>query len=292
MPDHPIYSRDLPSDTSAMRQIVQLSAQPTEDPKLNSNDRYGIWPQRHRPDILAFGCSVTAGVGIERQFTWPAIARKLTGASVNLCSRGGSSLAFQIRLISEQIAIYGAPKAIIGLIPNLERSWLPAAKPSEATTIRDQHYTYDPDLGYLPSETSAVVFTHLRDKMRFREKALPPFVATWNNLNLLWILDHLCDAFEIPLTLSSWNQPTVELGPDLPSFSCPAYRAWRDPRYHIHPGWGDPSDRRCGHTPANSEQAQVWEIGSDRWHPGLHHQIHFCEHLLQTEISQEQVATL
>ena len=43
----------------------------------NGNDFY------HNPDIIASGCSVSAGVGLPHNFLWPEIISKITNQKIN-----------------------------------------------------------------------------------------------------------------------------------------------------------------------------------------------------------------
>ena len=64
----------------------------------------------HNPDVLALGCSVTAGVGLKTSYTWPQLISRETGMSVNQVGLLGASIPQLVSLFFEFSRMYGKPK--------------------------------------------------------------------------------------------------------------------------------------------------------------------------------------
>ena len=67
----------------------------------------------HNPDILALGCSVTAGCGLPYDLTWPHLVARELNQTVNVISHPGASIQ---RIFNNFICYakeFGLPKKIL-----------------------------------------------------------------------------------------------------------------------------------------------------------------------------------
>jgi hypothetical protein len=89
------------------------------------NSEYRHWDEYvQSPDVVALGCSVTAGMGIPMEYTWPAIYRSVTGETVNNVGLPGASMAKMAYLLFDHISRHGLPKKIFILLGDPIRYWL------------------------------------------------------------------------------------------------------------------------------------------------------------------------
>lgn len=90
----------------------------------------------NNPDILALGCSATAGVGLKTSYTWPRLISEKTGLTVNQVGLLGASIPQLVSLFFDISRIHGKPKYLFLLVPELTRHWMY----QESETARSRHY--------------------------------------------------------------------------------------------------------------------------------------------------------
>jgi hypothetical protein len=78
----------------------------------------------HNAKILTMGCSVTAGVGVGDEFSWPNIIRQNTGMTLNSVAFPGISIPQISSVFFEFISIYGKPEYLLILLPEITRQWV------------------------------------------------------------------------------------------------------------------------------------------------------------------------
>jgi hypothetical protein len=73
-------------------------------------------------EIVTLGCSHTFGVGVPENLILPTFIKELTGVDdvINLATPG-SSIAFQVRMLSIYIRYYGPPKIVLCNFPDITR---------------------------------------------------------------------------------------------------------------------------------------------------------------------------
>jgi hypothetical protein len=72
-------------------------------------------------DLLAVGCSVTAGVGLDHEYTWPYLLAEKLNCNYNVLSFPGKSVGFLVHQIFEYVKKYGKPKRLVVLFPDDNR---------------------------------------------------------------------------------------------------------------------------------------------------------------------------
>lgn len=98
-------------------------------------------------EVITLGCSNTVGVGVPNSLIWPTFVKELTGIDdvINL-GKPGSSIAFQVRVLSTYIRHYGPPKIILCNFPEIRRyeHFTESGEVVEGSTLRglsDNSYT-------------------------------------------------------------------------------------------------------------------------------------------------------
>lgn len=263
---------------------------------LNCSSLFGPWEFHEDPDLITFGCSVTAGQGLLRRFTWPALAQQILGLRVNNASRAGSSVAFQLSAVTELIERYGPAPQILGLLPNLDRAWIPRTFREDGEIyVSGESMSYAPELQTFITLRDLALYRFFKgeERIRARTAKVAPQLIIWYTLQMLDHWEILLNLANIELRLASWCQGTNDsLASLFPSMILPSYERWDQADWRADPLYGDPASEECGHAPQNEAQRAYWTIGDDNLHPGLHFQIHFCETLCQTQISNSDLRGL
>jgi hypothetical protein len=91
---------------------------------LNS-DGYRSPEFKNNIDILALGCSMTFGIGVNQEAIWPAILSSKTNLDYNNVSETGASAMHIVIAAMKYMKKYGNPKNIIAVFPDFNRFRIP-----------------------------------------------------------------------------------------------------------------------------------------------------------------------
>jgi len=153
------------------------------------------------PDLLALGCSITAGVGIPYEYTWPNIYRHVTGESVNAVARPGASLRTMVKSALHHIKHYGLPKKIFILIMDAMRyTFLEPASLKHTHYPRTRVLLYDRESEGYSEGGGANAFVY--DDGRGLPIVPSAHFLAEENLTALEHLGYVCDIMNIDLRLS------------------------------------------------------------------------------------------
>jgi len=180
------------------------------------------------PDVLALGCSVTAGVGLPYEFTWPYLYHCVTGETVNSVARPGASISTMVMSAFQHIKHYGAPKKIFILWLDVMRyqaiqrhvAGSDSLAPQRNVLFYDEHGHFYSD-GHKP---------YIEKDISGRDGTVFATFAVEENLRSLETLGYLCDILDIELTicvgsnshesqLKNIGLPLVSLSPFIPERS-------------------------------------------------------------------------
>jgi len=276
---------------------------------INSDGMHG--PENvSNPDILALGCSITSGMGLPYDFTWPDILRRTLGVTVNNIARPGSSVSQQVYRAFANIAKYGRPKQIAFLMPDLYRGQISVGPDQwiQRTVFFDEGANVVVDPNGNP---------YFHKTLSGQKTLIPVDVLLDSNLKSLEILLMYCLSNSIQLRLFTWHNATLEALKEI------GYPELVEPPEHVVTEveestplsfghvetemlqfWSYPEqlermgrDGCCELEPDGYWQKKAWTVALDRtetWrrpHPGLHSQIHFAEimsgHRIPTETIKE-----
>lgn len=176
------------------------------------------------PDILAFGCSQTWGVGVPDESVWPKVlSEKLSMSYVNLGIPGASIMRL-VLVVIDYIETYGAPTHVVGLLPDVRRmfgyvdTYINASGVDKRHSEQEEHHgeglsdIHFPIPNERPTEKQVKSLTAKLSKRphliyEVNSYALPFLLS----LQYLQFLQKYCRLQNINLILSSWDNDTVKL---------------------------------------------------------------------------------
>jgi len=243
-----------------------------------------------QPDIVTLGCSMTNGIGLPHNFTWPHIISHITGQTVNNISEHGQGCVNQFLSLLGHNAAHGKPKKIFWLVTPLDRFYF--ALPAAGTTT----FQYSADAHAYIDHAKPITFKSIDGTPAF----IPINVGIHQNLIAIDQTIFYCEGEKIDLRLNSWSRPTLNaLVKDYHHIGIVGHKF----------GWVQDGSREakaeqqycgCGLKPQNSYQSDFWNAAKDTddgrdsttEHPGLHSQLHFAELFLEREITTSEIADI
>jgi hypothetical protein len=307
------WHEDFPTDNNPDNRLPGLIY------KVNSENMHGE-EFHHSPDILALGCSVSSGIGLAHDFSWPYIIGHVYGKTVNNLSTPGESAAFMVYAAMDHIRKFGIPKSIYFLVPPLDRYTGPLPDPEDKSKKNSRDWVSGKisyamaNNYYLDAYGKRYSYISI-DK----HKSIVPLDLIANfNLSMIEMLAMFCDSVGSELRLSSWDRHTHKTlriidypeVVDLPFFLLKPNSLRSNIEYtkseRLISNWGYPTElcpiglRRdcCDKEPLNEWQDAMWDYGLDiKWdrfypHPGLHMQLHLAEILTGEQILTSDYETL
>lgn len=203
-------------------------------------------------EILAAGCSFTAGIGLSTGLSWPYVVGEKTQLSFNQLGIPGGSIQQIVTAIFEFIRIYGKPKHLLFLMPEVGRQWFYVDtypyRERFAWSKNDHYFLSHED--FFPGSS--------------RGKEISLDVVIQNSLNSLKNLQDFCEIEEINFKFYSWDPD------DNFVFSSLGIKNV------VHQNRLRPI-KECEH---DGKNVQFWDESVDYVHPGIHRQIHFAEAFL------------
>ncbi len=269
---------------SGIRWSTDASGLPHREKIAYQYNSHGlIGPELHdAPDTVTLGCSMTNGIGVPHDFTWPQIVAHLTGEKVNNIAEHGQSASQQTFSLFGHNAKLAPPKKIHFLVPALDRLYFLTSE-RQSTTI---HYNPSDRTYTNPSSGKPYVYQSIDGQTSL----LPIDLAIHQNLLAVEQLILYCRAHNIELNINSWSKPALEslvmLYPELNILGHSEYWVQDGSPKHIE----DSRQCKCGLRPQNQYQESFWSMGKDAApHPGLHMQIHWAELFLGVEIRNTDI---
>jgi hypothetical protein len=203
-------------------------------------------------EILATGCSFTAGIGLSTGLSWPYVVSERTELSFNQLGIPGGSIQQIVTAIFEFIKIYGKPKHLLFLMPEMGRQWFYV----ETYPYRERFAWSKNDRDFLSHEN------FFPERPKGKEISLD--IVIQNSFNALKNLQDFCIIEKINFKFYSWD-------PD-DNFVFSSMGIQNVVHQNRLRSIGD-----CEHDGRN---VQFWDESVDSVHPGVHRQIHFAEAFL------------
>jgi hypothetical protein len=196
-------------------------------------------------DIIALGCSITAGVGVQTKYSWPQIVKERTGMSVNHIGLLGGSIQQLVTLVVDFMAIYGKPKHLLFLAPDMTRQW-----------VFDSVYPFRHRYEFDESIDDFFCF----DKKPTIKKSLNGLnidmkLVAQNSFNSLSILSNLCQLLDIKYE----NFNVKNYIPNIPQ---------------------DVLNKKLSSYKPNDENSAYWDIGTDKMHQGVRGHLFHAERFM------------
>ncbi len=204
----------------------------------------------NNPDILALGCSVTAGIGIKTEYSWPHLISQQTGMTFNQGGLSGASIQQLESLFFEFIDEYGLPKYVLLLAPELTRHWVY----EQSHSMRSRSY-FDEELGFFRCFDKDSTF-----KMDVDSSKIDFCTVAQNSFRSLTNISIACKLLGIKYHFFSWMREDNAL-----------YSEYDFPGY-AHDLRQSTKDFQQLHYVPNQENKPYWLLGMDKSHAGV------CEH--------------
>lgn len=279
--------------------------------QVNSDGQH--W-QEHvlEPEIITLGCSLTAGMGLPWNFTWPGIVQHVSGRSVNNIGRSGHNLWRQADRLAHHLAKYKSAKHVFVLVPDLWRSVTVANEenlPSLKTSSYNWHVGAFTDFDNKSKKHSPYMHVAVDNSV----STIAVDLIVDRNLDALSIIKGMCEIVGAELKFFSWDYSSQNI---FRSIGCyPELQEWpehlldqstgKDGKSHnLRWGFPDPAawmgtEICCDLEPQSDWQSVCWKYALDRpainggnSHPGLHSQIHFAEIMLGHKITEDMIKDL
>jgi hypothetical protein len=209
-------------------------------------------------DIIALGCSITAGVGVQTKYSWPQIVKERTGMSVNHIGLLGGSIQQLVSLVIDFMAIHGKPKHLLFLAPDMTRQWVfdynsPFRNRYEFDELIDDFLCYD---------KKGTIKKNL-DGMNIDIK-----IVVQNSFNSLSILSNLCQLLDINYGFCTWSYTDAEI-----------YEKFNFKNY-IPNIPQDVLNKKLSSYKPNDENSAYWDIGTDKKHQGVRGHLFHAERFM------------
>lgn len=254
--------------------------------RINSDSYHG--PDFvYNPDILAIGCSVTAGLGIPYELTWPHILAKELNETVNVVGIPGAGVDQILRNTLLHIKKFGKPKRIYFLMPDFYRAWIPLLEQGKKYDVTPLQWCYQTK-EYLKAGDPIIY----KDWYGIN-RSIPAEVVGSNALLNIKNFQIVCKIMDVDFNFYSWdlyntnhilneikgieNDYEKQKFNDLNFFG---------PQYYFY----EFQESKCHHSDLE-EHKIFWNQALDhpRTHPGMHAHIHYAEMFLGKKISQRTI---
>lgn len=245
----------------------------------------------NNPDILAIGCSVTAGLGIPHDMTWPNLVARELGQTINVIGIPGAGVEQILHNALLHIKKFGKPKRIMFLIPDLFRAWIPVK------SKYDKYYLQPLQWDYRIKEYSKLGKPILYKDWYSINRSIPAEVIINNSLIKMVDFKTLCELLDIELHYYSWDilytNNFLEILKGLNNNSEEEnYNNLNSINPDYTPDYGfDRYDNIICHHSDTQEHQPFWVRALDhpKTHPGMHAHIHYAEMFLQKKLSQQTI---
>lgn len=192
------------------------------DNEYNSNN-YGYRGPDYSSNVelVAAGCSVTYGIGVKEETTWPAFLADILGVSYAKVAKPGASIEWIVDQLFRYFEEFGNPKYLAILFPDMMRgevavnTSINVSRDVELQDFMNQgsddenrkgvvsHLTLHPDISSRP---------RLAKRPYPIEDTTPPEETIYKSIRAIRKLEQYCEVAGIKFIWSSWSGDVRELG--------------------------------------------------------------------------------
>jgi hypothetical protein len=253
----------------------------------------------NNPDVVAIGCSNTTGEGLPDIYSWPSLVRNCFGLTVNNYGKPGSGVTWQVASAMKWMQKHGSPKTVLALFPEFDRGLMPEYRGGE---VLAKEIFWDMEIGSFIKVINGKkkIVAELTDFQNIKYHIPAELIIFYSFMMLDALVSHL-EQMNSEFRFSSWTSHTADSLEKLNySGFIPKIRnkivnknSLSDRTVNVWwQHYGVRGTTECIHFPQTDAQKMFWDIAADHLHPGLHDQIHFAEHLMQKEITNEHLKTI
>jgi hypothetical protein len=233
------------------------------------------------PDILAIGCSVTAGCGIPYELTWPHLLAKELNQTVNVIAMPNGSIHRIYNNVISHLKEFGLPKKILFLTPDLKRLWIPEKKNNRYI---NSSFNWDESYkNFVFNKNQKKKPLIYKDYFNINRN-IPLELSIFNALTILHSLE-VFELMNIEYSFFSWHSVTNVL-----------YRYTENKFYSSQDDEHNQSDYflkypDCtSHLPLINDHLTFWDFTlNSNTHPGMHSHIHYAERFLGRPLSEDTI---
>lgn len=236
------------------------------------------------PEIIAAGCSITFGMGIPEEYTWPVtLSNKVNTKILNFGIRG-----YSISLICQKIIEYcyfnnHFPKNIFCFFPSFFRTF--DINPIKNKKITDTLFINSIDPIVIDNQESMLYLNN--NNFKHKEKINVSIHNTiFNSINSIFILEKFCIDHNINLVWTTWQKSSIALLKKLNSI--PNFKLEKYKKFDNISNSDFEIECQLSHD-NNLLNHKCWSIGSDYFtinnnkvkeyqpHPGIHYHYHVAD---------------
>jgi hypothetical protein len=262
-----------------------------EDTTYDIND-YGLRGEVYEnPDAIAFGCSITFGIGVPESARWTNLLSNKTNKTIMNFGYPGGSVSSLCNNIIHYCMNNKMPKEIFCWFPDFFRSQVVVDKEFYKSK------THNPESNnlilYYCSPTiishEDVVFMEVENR-KYIEDSVSPHQLILNSINSIYALESFCLSNNIKLYWSTWDRPSALVMEELSKiedFKIKNYTPFFPSNVKKSIGSFIESTCNSNHE-SEFKDDPFWIVGSDysivnskktkeNAHPGIHSHIHVAD---------------
>lgn len=175
--------------------------------RINSDNYFG-YEFDPEAEVLAAGCSVTAGIGLYYKWVWPSMWKSVVGASINNIAIPGTPMSVIADSILQYLSEYKKPKSIYVLAPDMFREYVTGIGLDSTSRVQISWDSSVNEYIYMDYEKRKHLPFSARDV--FGSLRSYPFdyglTLFFQSLNRII---KICEVMSIELTVSSWDPVTM-----------------------------------------------------------------------------------
>ena len=240
----------------------------------------------NNPDILAIGCSVTAGLGLPHDMTWPHLVARESKQTVNVIGIPGAGAEQILHNALLHMQKFGKPKKIMALIPNLQRAWMPMLESNGSYSIIPLQWDF-----------KIKEYLKLSKPITYKDwygikRSIPSELIIKNALVSIENFKIICDLLDIEFSYYSWDILYTNNTFNKIKESNTEHEKNCDNLDFFQADYNfEKYDNKICHHSENKEHDPFWVRALDHpmKHPGMHAHIHYAEMFLEEKLSQETI---
>jgi hypothetical protein len=183
--------------------LINPEVDPVNEYKV---DKYGFRPELTKSDILVGGCSITFGVGVPEEATWGSFIGKALDSSVSTIANPGASIPLIIEQIYIYFSVYGHPKKLFCLFPDLGR--LPTIVDGTVLSGGGSSYTNKDLLVTVRTADHKGKPKYLKKPYDVHATTTYENAAYWS-VRYIRMLEQYCSAVGVDFIWSTWDYSRV-----------------------------------------------------------------------------------
>jgi hypothetical protein len=267
---------------------------------LNFRDRRD-WINNNPAEIVALGCSHTYGIGVPQEYNWPSIVEARTGKTVANLGICGASAELNLNSFLRYLDTVGKPKYVLACFPDhLRYSHITEGKFYYVNGAQDDHSKSRKVVTHLRTSDHITGEINIKDKIIKLPGDAKYLIPTQESLNQyissIYIIEKICKFLDIKFYWGTWSMATQKIFTEnlfLEDWFC------LNKNNHVESIKSNSTaneffdkenyyrEVKCQLSHSMDEKDfekyknNMWKIGSDNNHLGIHWQHHTAESFIE-----------